>query len=238
MKRLRKIIEIDESKCNGCGQCVSACHEGALAMVDGKAKLVKDSYCDGLGACIGECPQDAIKIIEREADDFVMPEHAEQPVKAQTPPPLPCGCPGTLSKVLERKKTTCPSATPAGEVESELRQWPVQLHLVPVNAPYWKNADLLIAADCVAVAYGDFQRKLLKGHSVIIACPKLDDTRTYFQKLSDIISMNEIKSVTVAYMEVPCCNGIMRMAEDAVMSSGKNIELKKIKISLSGEVLQ
>ncbi len=232
----RKIITINEDKCNGCGLCVPACHEGAIQIVDGKAKLVKESYCDGLGACLGDCPQGAITMEEREADAF--DPAAVEAAKTQKPPaPLACGCPGTLAKAIERSKSEvcgCGCDEP-DEMPSQLTQWPVQLHLVPVNAPYWNNADLLISADCVSVACGSFQ-KLLKGKKVIIACPKLDNTGNYVDKLKEILIINSIRSLTVAHMEVPCCTGIVRIAEQALEASGKNITLHKVKIGIDGSI--
>lgn len=226
MKRVRKIIEIDDAKCNGCGLCIASCHENALAIVDGKAKLIRDSYCDGLGNCLGECPRGAITIIEREAEPFAAPVAA--PVSSGG------GCPGMAARTLE---PAAPVSAEDGAVAPELRQWPVQLHLVPVHAPYWENADLLIAADCTAVAYGDFQRKLLRGRRVVIACPKLDDGDGYAEKLAAILRENAIRCVTVAIMEVPCCNGLLMLARRAVEESGRTLEIKVVKIGLDGRLL-
>jgi len=232
----RKIIKIDEAKCNGCGQCVNACHEGAIGLVNGKAKLISEVYCDGLGACIGKCPQDAITIEERDAAAFD-PEAVEKAKKTPglQPPPhhgKACGCPGGRAFAFD---TPTPEAKIVGTSQpSQLRQWPVQLHLVPVSAPYWENADLLIAADCVAVAYGDFQAKLLQGKKVIIACPKLDDTGNYVDKLADILIVNSIRSITVAFMEVPCCTGIVHIVREALVKSGKDLPLQQIRIGIRG----
>ena len=234
----RKIIEIDQDKCNGCGKCVSACHEGAIQMLNGKAKLVSDVYCDGLGACIGDCPVDAIKIIEREADEFneeaVKAKKAKEEIQKKHSPA--CGCPGMAMKTFPKPGTQKASA-PVGEIPSELTQWPIQLKLVPVNAPFWENASLLIAADCSAFSLGGFHGKLLKGKKLVIACPKLDDTDSYVDKLSAIIKENSIKDVTVVYMEVPCCGGLVAITEDAVAQSGKNIPLHLVKLSLDGNIL-
>jgi Pyruvate/2-oxoacid:ferredoxin oxidoreductase delta subunit len=240
----RNIVIIDREKCNGCGQCVSGCHEGAIQMVDGKATLVSETYCDGLGACLGECPVGAITIEEREAAEFdpkAVEAHLQkqkQPAPAPAPaiPKLACGCPGTMAKALQAS-TKPASAGPAGEIASELRQWPVQLQLVPINAPYWQDADILIAADCVPVAFPEFHRQMLKNRRVIIACPKLDDTANYAVKLAEIFARNSIKSVTVVKMEVPCCNGIQRIVEQALGLCGKQIPLKTITVGLECDIL-
>jgi len=236
----RKIIEIDENKCNGCGQCVSACHEGAIRMVNGKAKLVSDVYCDGLGACIGDCPVDAIKIIEREAGEFnedaVKAKKAKEEAQKKHSPA--CGCPGMAMKTFPKPNSEVKATSSCcSDVPSELTQWPIQLKLVPVNAPYWKDASLLVAADCSAFSIGAFHNKLLKDKKLVIACPKLDDTSSYVDKLSAIIRENSIKDITVAYMEVPCCGGLVSIAEDALAQSGKNIPLNLIKLSLDGNIL-
>ena len=190
---IRDIIQIDEEKCTGCGLCVAACQEGALAMVDGKARLVSESYCDGLGACLPECPSGAIQIVKREAAGFVEP-------------PLPCGCPGTQSRSISRPEQPVPAhssgSAPAGE--SELRQWPVQLKLSPVQAPWYSNARLLIAADCTAYARAGFHAEFMRGRVTLIGCPKLD-AGDYTAKLTEIFKMNAIKSIMVVKMEVPCC---------------------------------
>ncbi len=235
----RKIIKIDESKCNGCGLCVSACAEGAIQMVNGKAKLVSDNYCDGLGACLGECPQGAIKIIEREADVFdetAVKKHLDKAKSKMEKHQHHAGCPGMAMHSFE-KKLTSKSTSPAAKAESELTQWPVQLHLVPPSAPYWEGADLLISADCVPFTYANFHSELLKGRKLVIACPKLDDTDPYLEKLTEIIRDNDIKSVTVARMEVPCCGGIAMIAQRAVQESGKDIPFKVITISIRGEII-
>lgn len=230
----RNIVEIDQEKCNGCGLCADACAEGAIRMIDGKAKLVTDSYCDGLGACLGHCPMDAIKIIEREADAFDEEAVAEHLQKQKTAPPAPeCGCPGSALRTLLQKRT--PSAKRENP-DSELRQWPVQLHLVPVSSPNWQGADLLLCADCVPVAYGGFQQELLRGKQIIIACPKLDNTASYLDKLTAILRDNDIRSLTVARMEVPCCSGIARLAENALAASGKDIPLKQIIVNIDGSL--
>jgi Pyruvate/2-oxoacid:ferredoxin oxidoreductase delta subunit len=233
----RKIIEIDRGKCNGCGQCVSACHEGAIQMVDGKAELVSDIYCDGLGDCIGECPVDAIKMIEREAEAFDEEAVAERASKMKKSAPPAGGCPGmrTFSFNQENENNPEQSATVGA---SALKQWPIQLHLVPVQAPFWQNSDLLIAADCTAVAYPDLHAKLLKGKSLAIACPKLDDTSTYVDKLTSIFKDNDINSITVARMVVPCCSRISAFVDAARQASGKQIPCKHIVINLDGTITE
>jgi NAD-dependent dihydropyrimidine dehydrogenase PreA subunit len=238
----RNIIKINEEKCNGCGKCVSACAEGAIQMVDGKAKLISENYCDGLGACLGDCPQGAITIEEREADEFdeeAVKKHLAKKEKAVPPKfsPKSGGCPGLAAFSI--KKTADPAKKPAASgMDSELRQWPIQLHLVPVTAPYWQGADLLISADCVPFAYADFHSELLKGKKLINACTKLDNTAPYLEKLTGILKENEIRSITVVQMEVPCCNGITMLVSEALKSSGKDIPLQMVKISISGEILE
>ena len=239
----RKIIEIDREKCNGCGQCVDACHEGAIQMIDGKAELVSDIYCDGLGDCIGECPMDAIRIIEREAEAFDEAAVAERAAEMKKPAPPAGGCPGMRAMSFNKSKSSDTSnaskddlALRANTTASALTQWPIQLHLVPVQAPFWENSDLLIAADCTAVAYPDLHAKLLKGKSLAMACPKLDDTSSYVDKLTEIFKQNDIKSITVARMVVPCCSKISVMVEAALMASGKQIPCETIVINLDGTI--
>lgn len=229
----RKIVKIDEKKCNGCGQCVSACAEGAIQIINGKAKLVSDNYCDGLGACLGDCPQGAITIVEREADAFDEAAVKKHLAKSKPAHAHHSGCPGMAVQSFEKKK----SSAPAAKAESELSQWPVQLHLVPPTAPYWDGADLLVCADCVPFSYANFHSELLKGKKLVIACPKLDDTEPYLEKLTEIIRENDIRSVTAARMEVPCCGGIAMIAQRAVQESGKNIPFKVITISIRGEII-
>ncbi len=233
---LRKIIKIDAEKCNGCGLCAAACHEGAIQMVDGKAKLTREDYCDGLGDCLPACPTDAITFEEREAPAY---DHAavlasKAAAKAQNTEPLPCGCPGTQSKTLSRERR---EETVSETVDSELTQWPVQIKLVPVNAPYFDNANLLIAADCTAYAYGDFHRKYIKNRVTLIGCPKLD-AGDYAEKLKEIIRLNNIKSVKVVRMEVPCCGGIEAAVKKALQDSGKFIPWSVEVISTDGRVLE
>ena len=229
----RRIIHIDQDKCNGCGLCAAACHEGAIEMVEGKAVLTREDYCDGLGDCLPACPTGAITFEEREAPAY---DHAAvlaaKAAKAAQAAPLPCGCPGSQSRALRREE----AAAPAGECPSQLRQWPVQIKLAPVNAPYFDGCHLLIAADCTAYAYGSFHRDFIRGKVTLIGCPKLDEG-DYAEKLSAILAQNDVKSVTVARMTVPCCGGIQRAAEAAVAASGKNIPLQVAVISPDGAVV-
>jgi NAD-dependent dihydropyrimidine dehydrogenase PreA subunit len=232
----RKIIEIDEDKCTGCGLCVPDCAEGALQIVDGKAKLVKDIYCDGLGACLGACPEDALHIIEREAEAFdeeATEKHLES-LKKKDETNVSCpphACPG--SRVLQFDKPT----ESYGNQPSTLAQWPVQLHLVPVNAPFFQDSDLLIVADCVPFAYGNFHGEILKGRPIVIGCPKLDDSQAYVEKLAEIFKQNEIKSLTIVHMEVPCCSGLVHIAEEALKASGKDIPKKDVTIGVRGNII-
>ena len=235
---IRKIIKIDEEKCIGCGACAEACHEGAIAMVDGKAKLMREDYCDGLGDCLPACPTDAISFEEREA-----PAYNEAAVKAakagkaqSKSEPLPCGCPGTHSKALRRPAAEAPAQT-AISAQSELMQWPVQIKLVPVNAPYFDNANLLVAADCTAFAYGNFHRDFIRNHITLVGCPKLDEG-DYAEKLTQIIANNNLKSVTVVRMEVPCCGGIENAVKRALQASGKFLPWRVVTISTDGRILE
>ena len=300
---VRKIIEIDEDRCNGCGICIPNCPEGALQVIDGKARLVSDLFCDGLGACIGECPEGAIHVTEREADAYsetevmknivrqgsnVIKAHLKHlrdhdeagllaeaekylednnivnPLKAEeSGGRLPCGCPG--SKVMDLRKevkdndSICTEpllgvSSSAGTVskvaqieellkqlkyekESRLRQWPVQITLVPPNAPYLDGADILIAADCVPFAYPGFHGDLLEGRILLVGCPKLDDAGFYLEKITEILKSNNIKSITVAHMEVPCCSGMLRIVEQAVKNSGKDIPVNSIEIGIKGKII-
>ncbi|NWF92133.1 MAG: 4Fe-4S binding protein [Syntrophaceae bacterium] len=235
----RKIVRIDEEKCNGCGLCIPNCAEGALQIVDGKAKLLSERFCDGLGACLGHCPQDAITIIEREAEDFdeeAVETHLHKKESEPKPQPAPLftGCPSSRPLHFNVPKATGERAsTPS---ISMLSQWPVQLKLVPVNAPYFQDADLLVIADCVPFAYANLHQDFLKGKAVVMGCPKLDDIRYYKEKLTEIFKTNSIKSITVAYMEVPCCFGLVRVTEEAIRGSGKDFPLRKVKIGIRGEI--
>ena len=234
---IRKIIKIDEEKCNGCGACAKACHEGAIEMVDGKAKLVREDYCDGLGDCLPACPVDAIGFEEREA-----PAYDEAAVLAsknkKAAKPLPCGCPGTASRAIKREACAInETASAAPCVRSQLSQWPVQIKLVPVNAPYFDGANLLIAADCTAFAYGNFHNEFIKNRITLIGCPKLDEG-DYADKLTAIIAGNDIRSVTVVRMEVPCCGGIESAVKRALMASGKFIPWRVVTVSCDGKILE
>ena len=232
----RKIVKIDEERCNGCGLCIPNCAEGALQIIEGKAKLVSDKFCDGLGACLGHCPQDAITVIEREADQFdeeAVEAHLHHNKEAR-PEPF-TGCPSSRTmhfKVVEPKNESGSARSAA----SMLSQWPVQLKLVPVKAPYFEEADLLVAADCVPFAYPNFHQDFLRGKTVVVGCPKLDDIHFHIEKLTEIFKTNSIKSVTVPYMEVPCCSGLVRAAEEAIKASGKDIPFKKVKIGIRGDI--
>jgi ferredoxin len=245
----RKIVQIDEDKCNGCGFCIPNCAEGALQIIDGKAKLVSDKFCDGLGACLGHCPQDAINVIEREAENFdeqavevhlhgtkeTKPDPESGPQPKPQPDPVFSGCPSTRPihfKVPEPVTDSKSERRPF----SALSQWPVQLKLVPIQAPYFQNADLLVTADCVAFSYGNFHQDFLKGKALVIGCPKLDDIQIYREKLTQIFKANSIKSITLPYMEVPCCFGLVKATEDALAASGKAIPFKKVKIGIQGEI--
>ena len=224
----REIIKIDEELCNGCGLCVPSCKEGALQIINGKAKLVSDVYCDGLGACLGDCPQGALTIEEREADEF-----DEEAVKSATSTSnLPCGCPGTMATSIDRKSA---SKSQAGDQQSELSQWPIQLTLVPVNAPYLKEADLVLLADCTAVAYANLHRDFIRGKVIVMACPKLDETDPYIEKLAAMMKANNFKSVEVVMMEVPCCSGLSGIAEQARKQAGVEKDIKKTIVSIEGE---
>ncbi|MCL1836895.1 MAG: 4Fe-4S binding protein [Treponema sp.] len=230
---VRNIIRIDESKCTGCGMCVTACHEGAIGMVDGKAKLLRDDYCDGLGNCLPVCPAEAIAFEVREAAAF-----DEDAVKAnlesKQPETLACGCPGTHAQSINRQ--CCPEASPEARAETCLNQWPVQLKLISPNAPYFSGADVLVAADCAAYAYGNFHGEYMHNRITLIGCPKLDDA-DYSEKLAAIFVANDIRSVTVARMEVPCCAGIENAARTALQASGKPIPCQVVTISTDGRIL-
>ncbi len=236
---IRQMIHIDEDLCNGCGLCAQACHEGAIGMVDGKAKLLRDDYCDGLGNCLPVCPTGAITFVQREAPAFD-PEavKAHQTAQAQPEKPLACGCPGSHARSIERAPVAeAPKAASADAVPSELNQWPVQIQLVPVNASYFANAHLLIAADCAAYAYGNFHQDFIRGKVTIIGCPKLDDV-DYSEKLTAILRENDIKSVTVVRMEVPCCGGLAHAATKALKDCGKMIPWRVVILGTDGRIVE
>ncbi len=228
---IRKIIQIDEAKCNGCGACAAACHEGAIAMVDGKAQLMRDDYCDGLGDCLPACPTGAISFVVREAAAY--DEAAVLAAKAKKEETLPCGCPGTAAKAIHREEVPASICqTPA----SQLRQWPVQIKLAPVNAPWFDGADVLVAADCTAYAYGNFHQAFIKGRITLVGCPKLDSV-DYAEKLTEILKNNHIRSITVVRMEVPCCGGMENAVKRALQLSGKSIPCNVVTISTDGRIL-
>jgi len=234
---LRNIVKIDEEKCNGCGQCVDACAEGAIETIHGKAKLVSEVYCDGLGACIGHCPQDAITIEQREVAQF--DEKATKAHLAEKKSPQLRSdfvCPGMMAKNLRDKAE--PAESGSVPVSSQLSHWPVQLKLVSPQGPYFANADLLLVADCVPFAMGDFHNRFLKNHSIVVGCPKLDDSRFYIEKLAEIIKINELNSLTVVHMEVPCCSGLTHIAKETIADSGVKLSFEDITIGLRGNVLR
>ncbi|MDD2235501.1 MAG: 4Fe-4S binding protein [Desulfitobacteriaceae bacterium] len=246
----RNIIHIDEEKCDGCGLCIEACHEGALQLVDGKAKLVSESYCDGLGDCLPECPTGAITIEEREAEPFdeeavkknMEAKQCESDLSDTLPDTLPCGCPGTQVKSIQREQPReeavahpVPAAAPA--LESQLAQWPCQIKLVPVNAPYLDNAHLLVAADCTAYAYGNFHNDFMRNKITLIGCPKLDSV-DYSEKLTEILKAHNVKSITVLRMEVPCCNGIVNSVKKALIDSKTMIPWRVVTISSDGRIVE
>ena len=237
----RRIIEINQDKCNGCGACAAACHEGAIAMADGKAKLMRDDYCDGLGDCLPTCPTGAITFVEREAaayDAKAVQENMQKKLQEKMKKEdmtLPCGCPGSRSRKIEHTESGDTTVSYAKPV-SQLSQWPVQIKLVPVNAPYFDGAKLLIAADCTAYAYAAFHEDFIKGHITLVGCPKLDSV-DYSEKLTEIIRNNDIKSVTIVRMEVPCCGGLEHAAKTALQQSGKFIPWQVTVISTDGKIL-
>lgn len=234
---IRRVIQIDTEKCNGCGLCATACHEGAIAIVDGKAKLMRDDYCDGLGDCLPSCPMQAISFVEREAaayDEEAVRKHLEKRAKEQQT----AGCPGSQAKMIKRSPEESVSAAQhTTNVISELRQWPVQIKLMPVKAPYYDGADLLIAADCTAYAYANFHNDFIRDKITVIGCPKLDDI-DYSEKLTEILRQNDIKSVHIVRMEVPCCGGLLNAAKVALQNCGKMIPWQVTVVGTDGTILQ
>ena len=232
---MRNIVKIDEEKCNGCGQCVDACAEGAIEIIDGKAKLVSEVYCDGLGACIGHCPEDAITVEQREAAEF--DEEATKAHLAEKKSPheqTDFVCPGMTSKQLRPKAE--PTESGAVPIPSQLSHWPVQLKLVSPQAPYFANADLLLVADCVPFAMGNFHNEFLKDHSIVVGCPKLDDSQFYIEKLAQIFKDNKLKSLTVIHMEVPCCFGLTQIAKKAIALAKVDLAFEDITVALDGSI--
>lgn len=227
---LRKIVKIDDELCNGCGECVSACVEGAIQLVNGKAKLVRDSYCDGLGVCLGECPQGAIQIEKREAEPFDLDS-----VEAHKEQASSYGCPGSSPKTLS---PISGDKFDMDETPSALRNWPVQLNLIPLQAPYYQDAQLLISADCVPFSYAGFHQNLLRGKTLLMGCPKLDNPQIYIDKLTEILKRNEIQDITVVTMEVPCCQGLVSIVKEALQSSQKEISIHFIRIGINGKILE
>ena len=237
---VRKIVKFDEDKCNGCGLCVPSCAEGAIQIIDGKAKLVSDTFCDGLGACLGECPMDAIIIEEREAPEF--DEDAAMAHVAATRPetkhrPAPHACPSVRMMAFDEEPEEATSPSGGAPQPSALTNWPVQLTLVPPHAPFLKNADILLAADCAPFAYPDFHRDFLKGKALLIACPKLDDTESYLHKLAQIIRQARPASITVLRMEVPCCGGLTWLVRQAIVNAGLDVPVEEVTVGVQGGVL-
>lgn len=245
MKTMRKVIKIDEEKCDGCGLCVPSCTEGAIQIVDGKAKLVAERYCDGLGACLGECPRGALNIIDAEVEEFdekAVEEHLENmksaEVKEKQSPAG--GCPSAHIQHFQRFPSCEEANVPKTQegVASELSHWPVQIRLVPPGAPFLKNADILVAADCTPIAYANFHRDFLRGRVALMGCPKFDDAQSYIEKFAQIFREADIKSITVLVMEVPCCQGMPVILERAMEMAGKNVPMKKVVVSTRGEIMQ
>lgn len=243
MKSLRKIIEIDEEKCDGCGQCVLSCAEGAIEIIDGKARLVSETYCDGLGACLGECPQGALRIVERESEEFD-PEAVEhylkekEKQKAAEKPLMPCGCPSSHIRVFDVSCEDANRPMVHSESPSALSHWPVQIRLVPADAPFLRGAHLLVAADCTPVAYPNLHRDFLPGRIVLLGCPKFDNVQEYLKKFIEIFSTANIQSVTVLDMEVPCCSALPAIVKKSMEAAGKSIPTEEVTIGVRGEVLK
>jgi NAD-dependent dihydropyrimidine dehydrogenase PreA subunit len=244
MKTLRKIIEIDEELCDGCGQCVPSCAEGALEIVDGKAQIIADKLCDGLGACLGECPTGALRVIEREADEFdeeAVEEHLSEKRPTQEEQHIACGCPSTRIQTFvpieSHPEAKIPSAM-GTKSESALSHWPVQIRLIPPKAPFLKGAELLVLADCVAVAYANLHSDLMNGKVVMMGCPKFDGAQEYIDKFAEIFKIAGIKSITTVYMEVPCCSGLPMIVKKGLEKSGQTIPMNDVIISTRGKVME
>jgi len=248
MKQLRKIIEIDEEYCDGCGRCVPSCAEGALKIVDGKARVIADALCDGIGACIGECPRNALNIVEREAEAFdeaVVEQHLQNSAQPATPldTPLACGCPSGQIMALKKNREAAASAGTQESMDrqpvaSELAHWPVQIRLIPPHAPFLKNADLLVVADCTAIALPTLHQDLVKERAVLLGCPKLDDAAAYVKWFAAVFTHNNIRSITTVIMEVPCCSGMPQMIEKAQQAGASRIPHRVMVISRSGGILE
>ncbi len=244
MKVMRKIIKIDEELCDGCGVCVPSCAEGALQVIDGKARIIADKFCDGLGACLGECPQGALEVIEREAEDFdeaAVEEHlaAQEPEQAKAPAATPCGCPSAHIQTFVRPPHAkpVPAAGDTAPRESALGHWPVQIRLVPPNAPFLKGADLLVVADCAPIALATLHRDFMQGKAVMVGCPKFDENQLYIDKFAEIFKTAGIKSITTLVMEVPCCAGLPVIVKKGLEKSGRKIPLKEIVVSTQGHII-
>lgn len=243
MKVTRKIIKIDDERCDGCGNCVISCAEGALKIIDGKAKVISDNLCDGLGACIGECPQDALEIIEREADEFdeeAVEEHLEGREKTEHKENMPCGCPSSQIQSFAPASGCQAANRPKTfeKTESALTHWPVQIRLVPPTAPFLKGADLLVVADCVPVAFPSLHRDFMEGKAVMVGCPKFDDAQSYIDKFADIFQTAGVKSVTTVVMEVPCCSGLPSIVKKGMQKAGLEVPSKLVTISTRGKILE
>ena len=236
VKTLRQIVKIDEEKCNGCGACVPACAEGAIQIIDNKARLISEKYCDGLGACLGECPQGAITIEERAAEEFDE-EAVKLYLSENAKEELACGCSSATVTQFEGQDVVGAAVRERIEQPSILGHWPVQLTLVPPTAPFLHGADVVLAADCVPFSYAGFHQDFLRNHSLLVACPKLDDFQAHLMKLTEILRQSQVKSLTVVHMEVPCCSGLVHMVKHAIQYSGKDIPLKEVTISVRGDIL-
>ena len=241
----RKIIEIDEARCDGCGNCVISCAEGALQIIDGKARVISDNLCDGLGACLGECPQGALKIIEREADEFdedAVEAHLEKQKTADEENAMPCGCPSAQIQQFAPaggcQAANRPRTQEEGATKSALTHWPVQIRLVPPTAPFLKNADLLVVADCVPVAFPTLHQDFLAGKAVMVGCPKFDDAQEYIDRFAEIFKTAGIKSVTTVVMSVPCCSGLPTIVKKGMQKAGVQVPARQVTISTRGEILE